>query len=115
MVRHAAPDPSLTPSHQDGPRRLKDAMRRRVDALANFPPLTLDAVMQRRRDVQVRTVIDVGASNGCWSQQVMSHFPEAFYFLVEARTDCWAEDLKAFKAKHANVDFVLCAAGDHDG
>ena len=31
-----------------------------------------------------KTVIDVGASNGIWSEMVMKHYPDASYLLIEA-------------------------------
>ena len=75
----------------------------------------LHTVMSRRRDVAIETVIDVGASDGHWSSRMMRHFPKANYLLIEAQAPAHAEALKKFKATHTNVDYELCAAGDHEG
>lgn len=34
-------------------------------------------------NLQVQTVLDVGASNGSWSKECMTHFPDASYVLFE--------------------------------
>ncbi len=34
-------------------------------------------------EIQISTVLDVGASNGCWSKECMNVFPEASYVLFE--------------------------------
>ena len=78
-------------------------------------PIDLHVAMSRRRDVVVETVVDVGASDGRWSSQMMRHFPKATYFLVEAQATAHREALEQFKAEHANVEFALCAAGNADG
>jgi FkbM family methyltransferase len=77
--------------------------------------LSLDAAMRRRRDVEVKSVIDVGASDGVWSERMMTHYPEARYLLVEAQEAAHGDGLRRFKAAHPNVDYALCAAGDRDG
>lgn len=57
---------------------------------------TLNTAMSRRLDVSVETVIDVGASNGCWSERMMRHFPDAEYLLVEAQAAEHGAALKRF-------------------
>lgn len=79
------------------------------------PAPDLHMVMARRPDVTIETVIDVGASDGRWSAEMMSHFPKANYLLIEAQDAAHGAGLQRFKAAHPNVDYVLCAAGDHDG
>ena len=76
----------------------------------------LDAALKRTRDrnTTFNTVIDIGASNGCWSEQLRKHYPKAFCFLVEANPYHQAA-LVQFKASHADVDYVLAAAGDTEG
>jgi len=68
----------------------------------------------RRQQVEIQTVIDVGASDGRWSKTVRPFYPAAFYFLIEAN-EVHEPKLKAFKEKHNNVDYVLAAAGDTIG
>jgi FkbM family methyltransferase len=75
----------------------------------------LHSAMFLRRDILAETVIDVGASNGCWSETMMQHFPNANYLLVEAQEATHAAALKRFQANHSNVRYEFCAAGDHDG
>ena len=67
-----------------------------------------------KRGYQIHTVIDIGASDGRWSQACMQSFPRAQYLLVEAQT-IHAEALKRFTQTHANTQFVLAAAGDRVG
>jgi FkbM family methyltransferase len=71
--------------------------------------------MARRADVCVQTVIDIGASNGSWSAEMMRHFPNANYLLVEAQKTAHGAALEEFKAAHLNVEYELCAAGAYDG
>jgi FkbM family methyltransferase len=65
----------------------------------------------RRRQIEIQTVIDVGASDGRWSNTLRPFYPTASYFLIEANK-VHEPKLKAFKKKHNNVDYVLAAAGD---
>lgn len=75
----------------------------------------LHTAMSRRSDVNVETVIDVGASNGCWSEAMMRHFPLAQYLLIEAQRSAHEAALKGFRATHPNARYELCAAGDREG
>ena len=75
----------------------------------------LRTAMFRRPDILAETVIDVGASDGCWSEAMMQHFPNANYLLVEAQEATHGAALKRFQATHSNVKFEFCAAGDHEG
>jgi FkbM family methyltransferase len=68
----------------------------------------------QNRDIQINTVIDVGASDGRWSKKCMSFYPDAHYFLVEAQ-QAHLEGLKNVEANHENVSFVLAAAGKENG
>ena len=80
--------------------------------------LSLEAALNRvaanPTPLDVRTVIDVGASDGRWSAKVMPFYPQAFYFLIEAQS-VHEEALRAFKQAHQNVDYILAAAGDTVG
>ena len=79
-------------------------------------PLSLDAVCARldQRELEIGTVIDIGASNGSWSQIIRRVYPEAFYFLIEANA-CHEEGLIAFKRNNPHSDYVLAVAGDELG
>lgn len=78
--------------------------------------VTLEAALRRcrSRNIPVTTVIDVGASNGVWSEACLRFFPTAFYFLVEAQR-AHEQKLLKFKGRHVRSDFVISAAGDQVG
>ncbi len=100
------------------PKPIKNLIHRYIEGrgfVRGLPAADLHAVMSRRRDVSIETVIDVGASNGHWSEQMMRHFPNAKYLLVEAQEAAHGAALQRFKAAHSNVEYELCAAGAHDG
>lgn len=78
--------------------------------------LTMEGGLQRcsARGLVVNSVIDVGASNGCWSRMCMEFLPNANYLLVEAQ-DAHKEGLEKLRLENANVEYVLAAAGDAEG
>jgi FkbM family methyltransferase len=82
---------------------------------ASAAPANLDTIISRRPELQVQTVVDVGASNGSWSQQLMRYFPRANYLLVEAQEAAHGPALEKFKKAHPNVRVELCAAGNREG
>lgn len=67
-----------------------------------------------RYGIDFATVIDVGASNGMWTREVLPHFPDRSYFLVEARRE-HEPALAAFAAENARVRYTICAAADQPG
>lgn len=71
------------------------------------------AAMKRvvARGLTVKTVIDVGASDGRWTAQAMDYIPQADYLLVEANPQ-HEPALKAFCAAHPRTRFVLAAASN---
>lgn len=79
-------------------------------------PLCFNANIARlgRRELDIKTVIDIGASNGSWSEMILPIYPQAYYLLIEANT-CHEEGLLAFKANNTQSDFVLAVAGDLAG
>lgn len=66
------------------------------------------------RSIPLATVLDVGASNGCWSETALQYFPEARYLCVEAQR-AHESALQSFIAKHPNVEYVISAAGAETG
>lgn len=66
------------------------------------------------RNIPIKTVIDIGASNGSWSAICMKSFPQANYLLVEAQ-DGHKTSLEQFITKHKNAQYVLAAAGAKKG
>jgi len=77
---------------------------------------TFSAALQRlaRRSLDLKTIIDVGASNGCWSAAVLPFYPQARYLCIEAQP-AHQPALQAFAAEHPQVEFTMCAAGDREG
>jgi len=58
----------------------------------------------------VATIIDVGASNGMWTEVAMQSFPNSQYLLIEAQPVHLAA-LNQFCAGHPNASYVAAAAG----
>ena len=81
-----------------------------------FEPTSLDTALQRTvsRETEINTVIDIGASNGCWSERLRKYYPKAFCLLVEANS-YHQEALQKFKSSHRDIEYVLAAAGDSEG
>lgn len=63
---------------------------------------------------EIRTVIDVGASNGMWTADLLSVLPDAEFLLFEA-ADPWYDELRRFEAANARVSVEYAAASDHEG
>lgn len=60
------------------------------------------------------TVIDIGASDGRWSFQLMDYFPDSYYFLIEAQP-VHNKNLEISCKKRKNLDYILAAAGEFCG
>lgn len=78
--------------------------------------LSLRAALKRckGRRLQVRSIIDVGASDGRWSLAAREYFPHAFCLLIEAQVD-HKKALDKVKSSVSRFDYVIAAAGDHRG
>lgn len=111
-----------------GPRRLGfEAPPRAVGATAPtrgeeapetavFRTMSTDRALWRilRRGLEVGTVIDVGASNGMWSEVCRAHLPKAKFLLVEAQAT-HRPALEEYCRRHPEASFVLAAAGPRIG
>jgi len=77
---------------------------------------SMDRALYRilQRNHTFHTVVDIGASNGCWTESLMKYFPQCEYLLVEAQPLHEAA-LVDFVSKHNNAQFVLAAAGEAKG
>lgn len=77
---------------------------------------TMDGVLSslKKKGYTFSTVIDVGASDGRWSESAMKYFPNAKYLLIEAQ-EVHRQPLTEFQTKHSNVRFVLSAAAERAG
>ena len=78
--------------------------------------LGFDAVFERlkARKVRFKTVLDVGASNGCWTEKVLAHYPHVSCILFEANR-FHEQDLIRFVSKHKRCAFKLAAVADSVG
>jgi FkbM family methyltransferase len=77
---------------------------------------TLAGFLERlgRYRIDFTTVVDVGASNGMWTREVMQRFPDRDYFLLEARRE-HEPALAAFAAENSRLRYAVCAAADQSG
>jgi FkbM family methyltransferase len=79
-------------------------------------PLTMeDGLRAFAGRFRVGTVIDVGASNGSWTEAARPCWPEAAFLLVEAQGGPHLAHLEALRSRDPGVDFVIAAAGDRVG
>lgn len=62
----------------------------------------------------IRTVVDVGASDGRWSGRLAQQIPGAEFLLVEANP-VWHDALSGFAAGRPNMHPAPYAASDHEG
>jgi FkbM family methyltransferase len=72
----------------------------------------LVAIQQRKH--RVRTIIDIGASDGRWTALALRQFPDCAYLLIEAQP-VHAAALKTFASGRPNVQVALAAAGEKSG
>lgn len=76
----------------------------------------VEAMLERVSNrLKIASVVDVGASNGCWSRRCMTYYPDAHYVLIEAQEQAHGDDLRSFAAVHPQCTPVFAAAGDHQG
>ncbi|PLX99373.1 MAG: hypothetical protein C0623_09900 [Desulfuromonas sp.] len=66
------------------------------------------------QNFNIKTVLDVGASNGCWSKECMDFFPEADYVLFEPQP-VHGEALDSFNSQYKNTTIVKKAVGPSEG
>ena len=67
-----------------------------------------------RHKFEIRTVIDIGASNGKWSLEAMKEFKDASFFAIEPLRER-SKALEDCKRNHQRFDYELCAAGESNG
>lgn len=97
--------------------KLSSMPEKYVDNTANVSnEFTMNYAIKRcqAQGIAIETVIDVGASNGMWSESCIKIYPNAFYHLIEAQ-EPHKLDLENFKKQHKNTDFVIAAAGNKVG
>lgn len=78
--------------------------------------LTMRGALSRSvsRGTHIETVIDIGASDGRWSQACMEFYPNANYLLIEAN-NYHEEKLKDKANDLHNLDYTMAAAGEKEG
>jgi FkbM family methyltransferase len=61
--------------------------------------------------IEVKNIIDIGASDGKWSMNALPFFPDAQFHAIEPLEE--REDaLQYLRQKHKRFDYELCVAGD---
>jgi FkbM family methyltransferase len=85
-------------------------------AVLPTPAPTLSGALDRlrSRDIPISTVIDVGASDGRWSEELMRVYPRSSYLLIEANS-FHQPALDRFLGRHPNAQYTLAAAGQTRG
>ncbi|MBL7147675.1 MAG: FkbM family methyltransferase [Nanoarchaeota archaeon] len=75
----------------------------------------MDEALERaaKLGLNINTVIDIGASDGGWSEIVLKHFPTARYFLIEAQKG-HKKGLRK-RSKEKDFEYIISAAGDYEG
>jgi FkbM family methyltransferase len=83
----------------------------RVDAESS-----MEAGLRRAaaRGIEVATFVDVGASDGRWSELARRYYPAARFLLIEANR-VHEPGLRAFTERVPGSDYVLAAAADRAG
>jgi FkbM family methyltransferase len=97
-------------------RLIRHFLRKRGLTIAPLDGPNFEAAMLRlkARLNAVETLIDVGASNGCWTEACLRHYSEARVLCIEAQA-AHEPSLKRLRRNHANVEYALAAAGDREG
>jgi FkbM family methyltransferase len=73
------------------------------------------AIRRLAAEHEVRSVIDVGASDGRWTVCARQSFPNARFLLIEAQGLVHGPQLEALARTSGNIEIVLAAAGAHRG
>lgn len=63
---------------------------------------------------EVETVVDIGASNGSWTEDCLRYFPNSHYLLVEANP-VHAAALEEFSSGRKKIGICMAAAGEIEG
>src|SRR5437899_2131130 len=91
-------------------------LRRRGLTVVSADGPNFEAALQRlaKREIVIQTVIDVGASDGAWSRQVLKVFPKVRVLCIEAQ-QAHEPALREFMAGNSRAGYVLAAAGPRIG
>lgn len=77
---------------------------------------TMSKAIERciNRGIKINTVIDIGASDGCWTIACLKNLPDAGYLLIEAQAP-HRNDLENLHQKNKKIEYVIAAAGHKEG
>ncbi len=65
-------------------------------------------------DFKIGSIVDIGASDGPWSEMAMEYLPGVRCLAIEALEE-QRSSLERIKQHHRQFDFSICAAGERDG
>ncbi len=68
----------------------------------------------KSKNLNLKTIIDVGASDGRWTRELLEYYPDAAYLLIEAN-EIHQPQLNKFASQHPNVDYLIGVAGREVG
>jgi len=88
---------------------------RRIQKLPERTDTMAATLLKWATTTEVNTVIDVGASNGCWTRLALRGWPNANYLLVEAQRDPHEPGLVSLAAEYPKVQYIIAAAGPRNG
>jgi FkbM family methyltransferase len=90
--------------------------KHRLEAVPADSLPTLANALRRlqARNIPITTIIDVGASNGCWSEKIIAIYPRADVLCIEAQA-AHQPALERFQALHPRARVVISAAGNKPG
>ncbi len=93
-----------------------DSVKGQIKKFLGIDRFSMYRALQRckKRNINISTVIDVGASNGSWSRMCADVYPNAFYLLIEAQQIRF-KSLEYFKSQYPNSNFYIAAAADKNG
>lgn len=85
-------------------------------ALAPSPETAFPAFLNRlkARQFTIQSIVDVGASDGRWSECMLPLFPDSRCLCIEARRE-HEPALREFVNRHPQAEYVITAAGDREG
>lgn len=96
--------------------KILDAITKRLLKNQAAPPLSRDDALARvaAKNIEIATIIDVGAAKGDWSRSARALWPNAHAHLIEAK-ERWARELETFAREHGPASISLNAASDKPG
>lgn len=64
-------------------------------------------------NIKIKSIIDIGASDGKWSRSVMPFFKNSLFFAVEPLIER-QNALSELRKKKKSFNYIIAAAGEHD-